>query len=84
MSGYAPVVYGNRRSRSGARGASSISGGQPYQEQHQHQQAPPGMGSERTHRRAAQRSRSRARDAADAPAWRHHVAALPASLLRPM
>ena len=58
---------GGRRSRSGGRGPSAWPP----------RQSPPGMGSAKTHRRSAQRSRSQARDREDAAKWRQHVAAMP-------
>ena len=59
---------GGRRSRSGGRAAPSA---------WPPRQSPPGMGSAKTHRRQAPRSRSQARDREDAARWRQHGAARP-------
>ena len=67
-SSYGEGWNGGRRSRSGGRAGPSV---------WPPRQSPPGMGSAKTHRRQAQRSRSQAGDREDAAKWRQHVAAMP-------
>ena len=67
-SSYGEGWNGSCRSRSGGRAGPSA---------WPPRQSPPGMGSAKTHRRQAQRSRSQARDREDAAKWRQHIAAMP-------
>ena len=75
--GYGKGGYGKGGGQDWGGGRRSRSGGRPGPSAWPPRQSPPGMGSAKTHRRSAQRSRSQARDREDAARWRQHVAAMP-------
>ena len=75
--GYGKGGYGKGGGQDWGGGRRSRSGGRPGPSAWPPRQSPPGMGSAKTHRRSAQRSRSQARDREDAAKWRQHVAARP-------